>query len=42
MTKNEKRAMLEARIKTIEGRGKSKGEHGIVNKLKRRLIKENF
>ena len=40
MTKEEKRALLENRLKVIKERGKDSA--GIIRKLQRRLNKENF
>lgn len=40
MTKEEKRALLENRLKIIKERGKDSA--GIIRKLQRRLNKENF
>lgn len=40
MTKAEKRALLENRLKVIKERGKD--SRGIIRKLQRRLNKENF
>ena len=40
MTKAEKRALLENRLKIIKERGKE--SKGIIRKLERKIFKENF
>lgn len=42
MTKEERKALLEERIKVISERGKTKGSNSVITKLKRKLATENF
>lgn len=40
MTKEERKALLEHRLKVITER--NRGSYGVIRKLKRKLLKENF
>ena len=42
MTKEERKKLLEERIKVITERGKTKGRKNVVTKLQRKLFTENF
>lgn len=42
MRKEDRKALLEERIKVITEKGKTKGLHNVITKLQRKLARENY